>query len=171
MAARKKKPETPRYHVLRDQQEKARFWEFPAGVSCTGTETVHLKTGDYTLQGYEHVFIVERKGSMGEFAQNLFQPRFERELERLDLFEHPYLVLEFTWDEFINFPEGSGIPRSRWKYLRVTPQGLVKRFHELRLAHPKLRIECVGANGRAYASSLFKRITEHYGHTPPQIHV
>jgi hypothetical protein len=125
-----------------------------------GTEVRHLKTADYTLAGLENWFAIERKKTASEFSQSLFAPRFERELCRLDSFEHPYLFLEFSWKEMLEFPRGGGIPPHKWKNLRVTSDLLVRKYHEMRLAHPTLRVEFVGPHGRDAASSLFKRIWE-----------
>jgi hypothetical protein len=159
---RKRGPDIPPYRVLRDSREQL-GWLFPESEACSGTEVVTLETGDYTLAGHEHRFAIERKGSMGEFSANLWQPRFENELTRLDQFDHAYLLLEFTMEEIISFPQGSGIPQHKWRFLRPTPQALLKRFHEMCLAHPKLNVLFVGHRGREVASSLFKRITERYG--------
>lgn len=154
----------PCYLVTRDTREQKRGngWTFPASDRCEGTIIATMKTGDYTLVGYEHLFIIERKASTAEFATNLFEKRFERELYRMDKFEHPYLILEFTFEDVVKFPEGSGIPRSKWPDLRVTPQLMMARLHEMQLAHPQIRILLVGNRGREVASSLFKRIVEHY---------
>jgi ERCC4-type nuclease len=147
------------YTVLRDTREQA-GWTFPKSDRCAGTHEATLKTGDYTLAGWEGRLAVERKGSPAELAANLFQPRFERELARLDAFEHPYLFLEFTADDVVRFPFNSGIPPARWRSLRVTPQLFLKRLHEAQLDHPTLRVWFVGGRGREVASSLFKRLTE-----------
>lgn len=150
------------YLVKKDSREQ-QGWSFPAQSACLGTEIATLKTGDYTLAGLEDKFVIERKQNSAEIATNLFQPRFERELCRLDSFENPYIFIECDLFDIIHYPENSGIPRNRWSTLRVTPQLLLKRLHEIQIAHPGLRIWFVGQKGRETASSLFKRIVEHYG--------
>lgn len=154
-----KKSPRPKYLVIRDTREKL-GWQFDKSAHCLGTEVRTLETGDYTLDGYEKVFIIERKRSTGELAANLFQARFERELDRLDRFPHAYLVLEFEMADILSFPRNSGIPRSRWKSLKVTSGVLLKRLHEVQIAHPGLRILFVGKHGREALSSLFKRVME-----------
>lgn len=153
------KPEQE-YLVARDNREKANFWTFPAGNRCLGTVVQHLKTGDYTLVGYENTFTIERKASAGEFAGWLFQSRAEKELIRMDNFVHPYLLLEFEFEDLVTFPRNSGIPESKWPDLRVTPQFLVKAFHEMQLRHPRLRVAFVGSQALPFCSSLFKRIVD-----------
>lgn len=150
--------ETRPYLVLRDTREQT-GWDFPAKAPCLGTREATLKTGDYTLEGYEGVLAVERKRSTGEIAANLVEGRFWRELERLDAFAHPYLVCEFTLADVLAFPHESGIPRPRWRSLRVSAQFLLKRLMELQVRH-RTRVIFAGVNAREFLSSLFKRITE-----------
>lgn len=166
-ALRKKKaedgqpPKPVRHQVIRDSREKdGQGWTFAPSTRCSGTVVATLKTGDYTLAGLEDRFVIERKGAVAEYAANLFQARFARELDRLDAFEHPYLFLEFSFGDLLTFPATSGIPRARWKFLRATGPLLVKAHHELRIRHPRLRVEFVGAHGKDAAASLFKRMAD-----------
>ena len=152
------KKEVRPYLVLRDTREQ-RGWDFPEKHPCLGTEEATLKTGDYTLKGYESIFVVERKFSTGEIAQNIVQNRFERELERLEEFRFPFLVCEFTLADIISFPVNSGIPKSKWQSLRITPQFLMKRLNEFQIRY-RTRIIFAGIHGREFVSSLLKRITE-----------
>lgn len=154
------------YKVLRDTREKENHgWVFPVGSHCVGTHEKTLKTGDYTLEGFEDTFVIERKGSVAEFSTNLTQPRFEKELERLDQFKFAFIVLEFELKDIVKFPVNSGIPEFRWATLRVTPQFLMKRLHEVQLAH-RAQLVFAGMWGREYASSLFKRVVENAAKRP-----
>lgn len=147
-----------KYTILRDSREHDfHGWIFPKDEFCDGTVEVKLPTGDYTIEGYDKRFTIERKGSMGEFAANLVEKRFERELARLDLIQHAFIVLEFEFAQFINFPEGSGIPAHKWGRLRLTPKFLVHRLNEIQLQH-RAQIVFVGRHGMEFCASLFKRI-------------
>jgi len=160
MPSEKSKSPKYQYRVLRDTREKDEYgWVFPANDRCLGTVETTLHTGDYTLEGYEKLFIIERKGGIAEFAKNLVQKRFEMELCRLDEWLHPYLILEFDLAHIVNFPLGSGIPESKLRYLKLTPQFLMQRVCELQLRH-KTRLIFAGKYGKHIASSLFKRICE-----------
>lgn len=150
--------ELRRYRVLKDTREQT-GWNFPSSEKCEGTFANTMKTGDYTLYGFEDSFCVERKGSTGEVSMNIFQPRFERELQRLDAIDHSFVVCEFTMADVVSFPFNSGIPRSKWDKLRVTPQVLMKRIIELQLKYLTSWV-FAGTNGREFCSSLFKRIIE-----------
>jgi len=65
-------------NIVHDQREKKPF-DIP-GVDQTA---VHLETGDYTVEGYEDQFAVERK-SINDLATSLGSTRenFEAEIER-----------------------------------------------------------------------------------------
>ena len=42
-----------------------------------------LDTGDYSIEGYENIFAIERKKSINEIANNIIEPRFKDVLTRL----------------------------------------------------------------------------------------
>ena len=84
-----------KYQVIRDTREQ-NGWDFTAGNSCEGTLVEGLKTGDYSIKGYEHLLSIERKGCIAELASNLVEDRFERELERMESFKYSFLILEFS---------------------------------------------------------------------------
>jgi len=148
------------YQVIRDTRERdEKGWWFPEKDRCLGTVEEMLPTGDYSLKGFEKVFVIERKGCISEFAKNLVQDRFHDELYRLDKFEHPFLVLEFEMSDVVNWPKTSGIPPAKQRFMRMTPQFVMQRVCELQLEH-RARIIFAGKFGRHFASSLFKRIIE-----------
>lgn len=141
--------------IIRDtrEQKEGGRWTFQNMVERT------VKTGDYTIEGYEDIFTIERKGSSSEFAANLFQDRFERELDRMDDMKYPFVLLEFTMAEIADFPVGSGIPEWKWKDLKVSNKLFMKKFVEAQMRHKAHFILC-GSNGQFVARSLFKRILE-----------
>jgi ERCC4-type nuclease len=78
--------------IVHDQREK-KPWSLP-GVD---TAAVHLETGDYTVEGFEDRFAVERK-SLNDLATSLGanRSRFESEIRRAQ-----------SMDEFVVLVEGS----------------------------------------------------------------
>jgi hypothetical protein len=147
------------YTVLKDTREQ-HGWDFRSSKNCSGMECVTLPTGDYSLAGYEHIFTIERKGSTGEFAQNVLEKRFDNELERLEFFQYPFIILEFDMKDILNFPVGSGIPPKLWPNLKMNPFFLLKRLVDFQMKY-KTKIILAGKNGQDVASSIFKRIIEH----------
>jgi len=98
----------------------------PWAFSFYGFDTVRekLDEGDYSTVGIRNIekttdkkiLCIERKQSSGELAGNLGKGdrRFRAELERMSEYDHKYLILEFTLEVLLAFPEGSGIPKNRW---------------------------------------------------------
>ncbi len=153
----------PGYVVLRDSREKpGQGWTFAVSAACGGTRAATLQTGDYTLVGYEHLLCVERKGSLTEFAKNVCEARFRRELERMAPFKHAVVILEFDMSDVMRWPEGSGIPRSRLSRLRVTKSVILAKFWELQRDFPTVSFIFAGSHGKEVVSSLFKRVVEKY---------
>ena len=69
------------------------------------TQTMALKTGDYSLVGYESRIAIERKSlsdAYSTFGQD--RERFERELERLAAMEFAAVVIEADWGTILNHP-------------------------------------------------------------------
>ena len=156
----------PQFTVLRDTAEhENKGWIFTPTDTCLGTTERNLFTGDYSLDGYydNKLLIIERKGNVAEFAGNLTQKdkwrNFKDELERMEEFRWPFLILEFPFSAIKSFPVDSGIPRSRWSTLRVTPQFLRLRLAQIQL-HFKTKILFAGENGKDVASDIFKRVIE-----------
>lgn len=148
-----------KFKVWRDTQEKkGKGWIFPANDRCLGTDLKNMWTGDYTIEGMEDFFLVERKGSISEYCTNLFQKRFHDELYRMDEVPHPYLILEFQAIDIVNYPKSSTIPPHLWKSIKITPQQFMKVHHETQLDHPNLKVVFVGSAGKQYMMSLFKRM-------------
>ena len=149
-----------KYTVIRDSQEKkGKGWQFRASANCYGTEIKKIETGDYTLKGYENIFTIERKGRISEWAANMSQPRFTRELERLAQFKHPYILLEFDMKDLMKYPIGSGIPKKKWRYIKMKDSLLLKRTLEITVDYG-IPIYFCGNFGQEVAVSLFKRIIE-----------
>jgi hypothetical protein len=156
-----KKLKASSYVVIRDTREKpGHGWTFDKSATCGGTKVSTLKTGDYTLVGYEDILCVERKGCVREFAMNLLQKRFEAELVRMTKFAVAVVVLEFDFEDIIRWPEGSGIPKYKWRKLKVRSSLLLKKFWDLKIAYPNIQFMFAGYHGKEAVSSLFKRVNE-----------
>jgi hypothetical protein len=113
----------PRYTVIRDTREKEGYgWHFlPHNIerrppNCNGTLVKPLKTGDYSIQGYEDIVSVERKEDFAELWSNYTttRKRFEEEMERMSCIKHTYLLVEsnLTSDHFELTPPqfSKGVP-------------------------------------------------------------
>lgn len=78
----------------------------------------HLKSGDYSLRGYEERVAIERKSLADLFSTfGQHRDRFQRELERLAELDFAALVVEADWPTiFRSPPERSRLnPKTIWR--------------------------------------------------------
>ena len=106
--------------ILIDTREKQPF-EFAWAVShkqIAGIEVGKVDAGDYTILDIPNLVTVERKKTVGEIYNNLVPKdkyeRFVRELERMQKFEHRYIVVEQYWEDLWN--------RDNFKFARRNKQ-------------------------------------------------
>ena len=147
-----------KYTVIRDTREQE-GWSFDASQSCVGTVSEKLDTGDYSLSGYEDILAVERKGGIGEFAKNVVQDRFEKELQRMEDIKHTYIILEFNMDDLIKYPASLKLNYYQKKKIRLRGSFILKRVIEFSILY-KTQILFCGDYGKQVADSIFKRIIE-----------
>jgi DNA excision repair protein ERCC-4 len=84
-----------------DTREQNPFW-FPSDIP---TQIRSLKTGDYSLVGYEDQVAIERKSKSDCYGSlSSGRNRFERELERLKELDFAAIVIESSISEFLLAP-------------------------------------------------------------------
>lgn len=149
-----------KYTVIKDTREQ-QGWEFGETSNCDGMVIQTLKTGDYSLCGLEYALVIERKGTSGEFAKNILEKRFERELERMDGYLHPFMLLEFTMEDILMYPQNSGIPKYLWGRIKISKWFILKTLMEYEIKY-KTKIILCGSHGKEVAASIFKRMAEMY---------
>ena len=83
----------------------------PTPVIIVPTKRVALKTGDYSIEGYEDRIAVERK-SLEDFFHCVGsdRSRFEQQLTRLNELECPSMMIEADWARIMK-----GCPNSKLK--------------------------------------------------------
>ena len=149
------------YEVIRDTREKTnKGWFFTKTKDCTGTTVAKLDVGDYTIEGLQHVLCVERKGSVAEFAHNVVEDRFERELKKMDEFEHSFILLEFDLADLLLYPSNC-MPKRLQAKCRYNGKYVLKRMIEIMLTH-KTQILFCGFHGKDVSSRIFKEIEATY---------
>lgn len=85
-----------------------------------------LDTGDYTIEGLEDVLCIDRKASVSEIANNINQKRFHKELERIRLIPHAFIILEATADDIFNFPYTADLPPRVKNRIRINGKYLMR---------------------------------------------
>jgi len=143
---------------LRDTREQ-KPWDFPEDDNCEGTIATTLKTGDYSLQGLEDKLIIERKGCVSEWANNVVDERFIRELDRLQHFKYRYILLEFSLRDMLLFPLGSGIPQFKQGGIKVRGDLMLRKTTEFQLNYNVNIWFCDSSlYAKQVATSIFKRV-------------
>ena len=122
-----------RFTVVQDTREKVGAWDFTWYNFCETQKLKSLKTGDYSIEGLEEKFTIERKRNSAEIAINLHHEgnRLELELERMSKMRFAYFICEFPVATLFRFPEDSGIPKKRWDRIKVSGKYLYKQLIEL----------------------------------------
>lgn len=109
------------FTVIVDTREQM-AWEFGAHT----TSRRKLDTGDYSIEGLEHLLTIERKQSVAEIATNITEKRFPGFLDRMSQIPHRFMLFEFDLQDVYDFPVGSDIPKSKWDRLRVKGNYILK---------------------------------------------
>ena len=85
------------------------------------------------------------------------------EIERMKSFPHKFLVLEFSLEQLMDFPEGSDIPDGEIKNLRISNKYMLRFLMELQINHNVHVIFCGSKkNAKWTVLSILKRINEKY---------
>ena len=119
-----------------------------------------LDTGDYSIKGLEDYLCIERKGAVSEFATNVFQARFDRELQRMVNYKYAFILLEFNIEDLLKFPYGSGLPKYAVKKIHYNGKLLLKKLTEFQCKYPNIHFMFCGDNIMDILYSICKRVIE-----------
>jgi ERCC4-type nuclease len=156
--------EAPKFTVIKDTREQDGYY-FSDFNRCAGMIEEKLDTGDYSILGLEDKICIERKGCVEELAINLGSKKytFLDEIERMKTFPHKYLVLEFSLDDLLKFPEQSRIPIKNKLSVKITGRYMLKCLIEFELYNDVHVLFCGDKHSAFLAvSSIFKRVNEMY---------
>lgn len=151
----KKKNEHPPFKIIRDSREKkGNGWNFRASANCAGMEIRKLDTGDYSIDGLEHLIMIERK-SIPDLWHSLVQDRerFMREMDRAKLIPARYIVVEGDLKDLL-----SGI-----FYSKVSPEFILASIVSLQI---KYGVHVIFTSKRTdisqrYVRELLKKLYEY----------
>jgi ERCC4-type nuclease len=122
-----------------------------------------LHTGDYTIEGFEDIVCVERKGCVSEIAMNLGKKKnaFQAEMQRMKDYQFSFLICEFDMDDILKYPEGSSMPKSLRDKVKVTGKYILKCLMEFQVYYDTKIMLCGNKNNAfLVCNSLFKRLNE-----------
>jgi ERCC4-type nuclease len=156
--------QAPPFTVIKDTREQDGYF-FSEFNTCAGMIEQKLDTGDYSIVGLEDKVCIERKGCVEELAINLGQKKypFMNEIERMESFPHKFLILEFSLEELIKFPDETRIPLKNKSSVKITGRYMLKCLVEFEL-YNNIHVLFCGDKHNAFlaVSSIFKRINEMY---------
>jgi len=125
-----------------------------------------LDTGDYSIEGLESLFTIERKKSVSEIANNISENRFNKELDRLNSYKYKFLLLEFSLQDVLDYPIGSTVPKKMWEKLKITNKYILKYLTQISINYNLQTFFCGNKdNAEELALSIIKRIVEKYSKT------
>src|SRR5690606_14394407 len=133
---------------------------------CNGTTSKKLDYGDYSLEGLEDKFVVERKGNVSEVYSNICGDdweRFEKELIVLQDYPDAYIIFEFSMNDIIKFPWNCKLPMAVKRKIGNRGGFFLRRLLEV-MTEYKIPIIFAGSqeNAQTVMISLFKRIWAKY---------
>lgn len=153
------------FTIIVDTREQ-QPWEF--GLHITAKKK--LDTGDYSIEGLQHLLAIERKKSVSEIANNISESRFKDVLERLNKIPYKFMLFEFDLEDVYNFPVGSDIPKKLWDKIRISPKYLLKYITEVQLNYGIHVVYCGCAeDAEKMAVSIMKRVYEKHGRDQQKI--
>ena len=152
----------PQYKVIKDTREQD-GWFFSPYDKCAGMEVGSLNTGDYTLQDFEDVVCIERKGCTSEIAMNLGRKKkpLQAEMERMKDYPFSFIICEFSMDDLLKYPENSKVPMRMRPKVKVTGKYLLKCVVEFQIWYDTKILFCGNKqNAFVVCNSIFKRLNE-----------
>ena len=113
------------FTIIQDTREQIPL-NFSFYPECDNVIKKAIKTGDYSILGYEDIVFIERKRSSAELANNFGfdSKRFYSELDRTKDLKWKFIVCEFSINTLLEFPKYSGIPREKWSNLKFNGNAL-----------------------------------------------
>ena len=94
-----------------------------------------LDTGDYSIKGLEDILCIERKNGIAELANNITEKRFQDVIDRMSKYKHAYILIECNYDQLMNYPIGSTIPKKLWSKIKISPGYILKFINKLSIEH------------------------------------
>ena len=131
------------FRIAVDTREKHPF-KYENGILKT------LKTGDYSILGFESKITIERKSKTDAYSSlGAGRIRFENELKRLSEFDYSAIVIESSLADFLQAPP----------FTRMNPKAALNSLVSWSV---KYKVFIFFASDRQHARALVYRILEKY---------
>lgn len=134
-------------------------WSFPYHAKAHHK----LDTGDYSIEGMQNILCIERKNGIAELANNMTEKRFKDVINRMSKYKHAYILIECNYDQMMNYPIGSDVPKKLWNKIKISPAFIMKFITELSVNYNINVIFCGNASwAEKTALSIMKRVYDKY---------
>lgn len=132
-------PKTPSFRIVVDTREQTPL-PLPAETAVRGT----LRTGDYSVQGFEHSFTVERK-SLPDLVNTIIhdRERFEYELLRMMKYQFRRVLVEASFAD--------AMPDEGYTFSQAKPKSVINSVYAFEVRYG---VPFVFAGGRLAATKL-----------------
>jgi ERCC4-type nuclease len=146
------------FTIIIDTREQ-KPWEFPHHSIANRK----LDTGDYSIEGFEDLLCIERKKGIAELANNMREKRFKDVIQRMSKYKHAYILIECNYDQMMNYPIGSDIPKKLWSRIKISPGFIMKFITDLSINHNIHVVFCGCASwAEKTALSIMKTVHKKY---------
>lgn len=131
----------------------------PWNFQHQATANHKLDTGDYSIEGLQHLLAIERKRNVAEIANNITEKRFKDVIDRLSKIKYSFLLLEFDLEDVMRYPIGSDIPKRLWDKIRISPAFILKHLTDLQIDHNIKILFCGNSsNAEKMALSIMRKV-------------
>lgn len=131
----------------------------PWNFQYQATANHKLDTGDYSIEGLQHLLAIERKRNVAEIANNITEKRFKDVIDRLSKIKYSFLLLEFDLEDVMRYPIGSDIPKRLWDKIRISPAFILKHLTDLQIDHNIKILFCGNStNAEKMALSIMRKV-------------
>lgn len=115
--------------IIQDSAEQKPF-DFTFFDNVEKVIVKKIPTGDYTLEGFEDIFTIERKASVDEIANNFGRKHglWWKEMRRMSSLKHRFIVCEFPIDHVNTYPKHSRVPNK--DDIKMTPMIIMKNINK-----------------------------------------
>lgn len=143
--------------LIQDTREKTP-WDFCGDEDFETVISTKLDAGDYSLQDPSNLIVIERKASIDEiynnFATSEGKERIYKEAERLQAFQHKFLIIEDTLDNVFN-PGMYYVNKKRLNKFSpyMPPAVVISNFIQFMLKH-NIHVIFAGTKGKQFCKKL-----------------
>ena len=152
--------------LIIDTKERELQWDFDGDNDFLDIKHYKMKTGDYTLEGYEHLITIERKASPDELFANFgdakVKARLHREARRMVKMPHKFVIVECTLDEIAS-PASYYVNRAKRNRQSpfMPPAVVIQNLNSFMLDYD-IHVIFAGLKGKSIAKKILLGLHERY---------